>query len=169
MPHGEQNLNCLEIEMSDKQKFLATFGNSDHIDHALNHSHDQDIIEAAAKNPSLSDDQMNKLVNSPTSFHRVAVAINPSLKKEHTDKLINDDDEDVRISLSQNPSLKKEHIDKLLQDNSHWVIPNLVGGHYKHDISHEQATTGIKTLKRIGSRFVDAYKKDVKRKYGHDL
>ena len=157
------------MSIKNKHKFLATYGNSDHIEHVLNHSNDEETVETAANNPSLGENAMNKLVNSPKTFRRITVSQNPNLKKEHLDKLVNDPEEEVRIGLTQNPRLKKEHIDKLLKDDSHWVLPDLIGGPHKHRISHEQASAGLENLKRLGSHFVDLYKRDAKEIHGHDL
>jgi cytochrome P450 len=69
-----------------KQEFLAKYGHHDHI---------------------------NKFANSKFAELRAAAASNPLLTKENLDKLVNDSDPHVQYRTVSNPNLTNDHFNKL--------------------------------------------------------
>jgi len=151
--------------MTDKSMFLAKYGDSDHAKEALK-SHDQNTIEQAARNPSLGKEDIDKLVNSPSSYKRESVARNPNLSKEHIDKLVNDSEEDVRSMVAEHPKASREHLDKAMRDDSHWVTNRAL---LNKNTTLEQAKVGYKNLSDKKSMFAQHFKKEAKILHGYDL
>jgi hypothetical protein len=152
--------------MSDKSKFLAQYGHEDHLKTAINSCH-QKTIEAAAKNPLLPKENIDKLVNSTVAYRRVAVAKNPNLSPDHVDKLVNDPEEDVRMEIASHHNLTKAHVDKLMNDKSDWVPRQMI---HNPKVSLEQAKIGHKNIKdNTHQRFLKQFVDTAKRIHGYDL
>lgn len=151
--------------MIGKNMFLARYGHTDHIADALK-SNDQDVIEKAATNLSLSNDDIDKLVNSKTTYKKAAIGSHPNLSQEHIDKLAKDESDDVRIAVSPNPKIKKEHLDHIMKNDNHWVV--LAAAH-NPNLSLQQAKYGHENLSNPESMFKQSFKRQVKEIHGHDV
>ncbi|MBI3590663.1 MAG: HEAT repeat domain-containing protein [Candidatus Melainabacteria bacterium] len=75
-----------------------------------------------AKNPSITEETMEKFANSENVVVRFSVAANRSLTKELLEKLAQDKDSNVRAAVAANRSTKKELLEKLLQDECPEVV-----------------------------------------------
>lgn len=80
--------------LSDKAKFLAKYGSSEHVSTLIDHP-DWYTRACVAENLNLSHEHVTKLANDPNRIVRRQLALNTSISDEHREKLINDPDENV--------------------------------------------------------------------------
>jgi len=109
------------------------FGNLDHNpDHEL------------SKNPNLTHDRVDKLINHPNekvaTIHAQNLAKNPAVEGKHIDRLMQThaNNETVLGGLAKNPNLQPHHIDQLMKSNvaMHRLADN---HHIELPIHHQEA------------------------------
>lgn len=136
----------------EKSKFLAQYGSADHADTYMQHHHNLEIRKSVARNPSISNDHINRIMRDPDWSVRLAlVSDNPSVDESHLKHLSRDSSimvrsavaektksedtlsalssdpiQHVRMYVAKNPNINQEHIDRLSRDSSDTVVSSLI-------------------------------------------
>lgn len=106
---------------NNKHKFLAQFGNTEHINQALD-DNDVDVRLLSTKNPLFNTEHINKALDDKDSVIKKHAALHTNATSNNLDKAMSDKDYGVRLTTLHNKNIDKNHVEKGLKDDDIEVI-----------------------------------------------
>ena len=104
----------------NKNIFLARYGDSDHINHLIDHP-DYDVQENILKNPTITPHHLSKLLNSDYTRIKAGVANHENITPDHISKILGDDSYNSHVSkntVMANPKITTLDIKKSFDQGS---------------------------------------------------
>lgn len=107
--------------MSHKEEFLAQYGHSGHIDHALK-SKDDEIRSAVARNPALPEEHMDKIMSDKHDWAgRWGLSQNPSTPEDIVHVLTRHKDGELQLHALTHPNVPPEAVYAAMKNPSTWA------------------------------------------------